>query len=312
MKKQIFVIIAAIGLLVLTAGCVEEISEEPEGQTSTPTASLSFYVGDEYVDDFRFINVTFSEIKLHNNTEVENESWFYVNTEPKEIDLKTLHESNATALINTIDVEIGNYTKLWINVTNATGVLNETGKNVTFTVPSGWLKVQQLNLFNVSRGNNSITVYIDLNKSIKSYHNGAEWKLTPVISSISHKHENQYKFQEKQEEKIKEIANSPPIVDIVVNDTALAKSNKVYVNADQLVWYNASGSIDADGTIENYTWDFGDGTMSYEADIIHVFELSNSPYKVTLTIKDDSDNESTQWFSVHINKTIGGQSNGQQ
>lgn len=312
MKKQIFVLIAVIGLVVLTAGCVEETTEESEGETSTPTASLSFYVGDEYVDDFKFINVTFSEIKLHNTTEVEDESWIYVNTDPKTIDLKTLHDNNATALINTIDIELGNYTKLWINVTNATGILNETGENVIFTVPSGWLKVQQLHLFNVSKGNHSITVYIDLNKSIKSYHNGAEWKLTPVISSISHRHENQYKFQEKQEEKIKEIANSPAIIDIVVNDTALGKSKQIYVNADQLVWYNASGSIDADGTIENYTWDFGDGTMSYDADTIHVFELSNNPYKVTLTVKDDSDNESTQWFSVHINKTPVGQGNGQQ
>jgi len=310
MKKKIFVLIAIVGLLVLTCGCVEETTEGPEGETQTPTASLSFYVGDEYVDDFRFINITFSEVKLHNRTESENESWIYVNTDPKTIDLKTLHDSNATALINTIDIEIGNYTKLWINVTNATGILNENNESVNFTVPSGWLKIQQLHLFNVSKGNHSITVYIDLNKSIKSTHGGTEWKLTPVISSISHKHENQFKFQENQESKIRNMANSPPVIDIVVNGSALGKSKKVYVNADELILYNASGSYDSDGTIENYTWNFGDGTTSYESEVTHSFEDSNSPYKVTLTIKDESDSESTQWFNVHINKTTGGQGPG--
>jgi hypothetical protein len=149
MKKELIMTILVIGSIVLTCGCVEETTEEPEGETPTPTGSLSFYIGDEYVDDFKFINVTFSEIKLHNRTEVENESWIYINTDPKTIDLKALHDSNVTALINTIDIEVGDYTKLWINVSNATGVLNETGENVTFTVPSGWLKIQQLHLFNI-------------------------------------------------------------------------------------------------------------------------------------------------------------------
>ena len=181
--------------------------------------------------------------------------------------------------------------------------MTETGENINFTVPSGWLKIQQLHLFNITKGNHSITVNIDLNKSIRSFHGGTEWKLTPVISSISHNHENQFKFEEKDESKIKNMANSPPVTDIVVNDNSLGKSKNVDIDAETPIWFNASNSYDPDESIENYTWDFGDGTISYESDVTHSFEDSNTPYKVTLTIKDESDNDSTQWFNVHINKT---------
>jgi hypothetical protein len=303
MKKELFVLMAIIGMIVLSCGCVEESTEGVEDETIPTTGSLSFYIADDYVDDFEFINVTFSEIKIHNRTEVDEESWIYINMDPKKIDLKELHDLNVSALINTIDIKIGNYTKLWINVTNATGILAETGENINFTVPSGWLKIQQLHLFNITKGNHSVTVNIDLNKSIKNYHGGTEWKLTPVISSISHKHENQIKFEEKDDSKIKNIANSPPVIDIVVNDNPLGKSRNVDIDADTAIWFNASNSYDSEGSITNYTWDFGDSIISYESDVTHSFEDSIIPYKVTLTIKDESDNESTQWFNVHINKT---------
>ncbi|MCD6361981.1 MAG: PKD domain-containing protein [Armatimonadetes bacterium] len=45
-------------------------------------------------------------------------------------------------------------------------------------------------------------------------------------------------------------------------------------------------SIDADGYIVNWTWDFGDGNISYEKDPVHKFKKSGK-YNVTLTVRDN-------------------------
>ena len=45
-------------------------------------------------------------------------------------------------------------------------------------------------------------------------------------------------------------------------------------------------SVDADGYIVNYTWDFGDGNTSYERNPKHKY-AKNGIYEVKLTIKDD-------------------------
>lgn len=306
--KKIIAMFVIIGLILMVCGCVEEGPKDEE-PLPAGTGSLSFYIGDEYADDFKHVNVTFSEIKLHEKMEDDTTEWIYILMEEKTIDLKTLHDQNVTALLNTVEIEEGNYSKLWINVSNATGVLAESDEPVNFTVPSGWLKIQQLHLFNVTKGNNSITVYIDLNKSIRSYHGGTEWKLTPVISSISLKHENQLEFKENDQSKIRNMANSPPTIDVVVNDSALGKTKKVYIDAGEEITFNASGSYDVDEDVITFLWDFGDGTTSDEPELTHSFADSNTPYKVTLTVSDDEDQSET-WFQIHINTTNNGSGNG--
>ena len=306
MKKKIITLFVVISLFVLISGCVEQTEEEQTEEETPNTSSTSFYIGDEYADDFKFINITFSEIKLHEKTETDNESWVYLNMEPKTIDLKSLHEQDATALINTVNIEVGNYTKLWINVTNATGVLVENNETVYFTVPSGWLKVQQLQLFNISNGNNTITVYIDLDKSIRYIKGLDEYKLTPVISKIEHKHENEFKFKEHNQSKIKNMVNSPPNIVAYVNDTAV--SNNIYLDADLNYTFNASGSYDIDEDNITFDWDFGDETTDNESIVIHKFAYSNKPYSVKLTVTDGKDT-SVERFNVHINKETGGQGN---
>ena len=61
------------------------------------------------------------------------------------------------------------------------------------------------------------------------------------------------------------------------------------------VTFNASGSNDADGTVRSYTWDFGDGTGTVQADgatTTHVFPDTPAlcievVYTVLLTVEDD-------------------------
>ena len=55
--------------------------------------------------------------------------------------------------------------------------------------------------------------------------------------------------------------------------------------------FDASGSQDLEGTITDYSWDFGDGTQPVDAGTdattTHTF-TARGPYTVTLTITNDS------------------------
>jgi PKD repeat protein len=51
--------------------------------------------------------------------------------------------------------------------------------------------------------------------------------------------------------------------------------------------FNASASEDKDGTIEKYTWEFGDGTVQEGKEVTHKYENPNL-YPVTLTVEDST------------------------
>jgi PKD repeat protein len=50
--------------------------------------------------------------------------------------------------------------------------------------------------------------------------------------------------------------------------------------------FSSAGSTDPDGTLTAYSWDFGDGATSAEADPTHFYALGG-PYVATLTVTDD-------------------------
>ncbi len=52
------------------------------------------------------------------------------------------------------------------------------------------------------------------------------------------------------------------------------------------ITFDASSSYDEDGSIVNYTWDFGDGNIGYGKVVYHKYS-KNDEYNVTLTVKDD-------------------------
>ena len=53
------------------------------------------------------------------------------------------------------------------------------------------------------------------------------------------------------------------------------------------ITFDGSESTDSDGTIENYTWDFGDGNTSYEENPVHSYN-SSGLFNVTLTVTDNN------------------------
>jgi len=74
----------------------------------------------------------------------------------------------------------------------------------------------------------------------------------------------------------------------------------IYTVNDFVVQFNST-SYDPDGYITNYTWDFGDGNISYEQNPVHKYARPGR-YKVTLRVKDDEGTicsfDSSQYINV--------------
>jgi PKD repeat protein len=82
------------------------------------------------------------------------------------------------------------------------------------------------------------------------------------------------------------------VMQVVINDPPIAQINgSNIVCPGGTATFNGKGSTDSDGTIVEYKWDFGDGSSSKTGkNVNHVYDEPGT-YKVTLTVKDDSDSK---------------------
>ncbi len=86
--------------------------------------------------------------------------------------------------------------------------------------------------------------------------------------------------------------NVPPICNVVLAGPG--------PNAGQLTFFDAGGSFDTDGSIADYSWDFGDGDMAAgPSGIIHSYTDPGS-YLLTLTITDDGGADSSCSLEVIV------------
>jgi len=76
----------------------------------------------------------------------------------------------------------------------------------------------------------------------------------------------------------KTVLNRPPIASF----TESAHN----VSTSEIIYFDASGSYDPDGTIVSYSWDFGDGNTATGVTTDHAYSLDGN-YTVTLTVTDD-------------------------
>ncbi|MDD3493628.1 MAG: PKD domain-containing protein [Candidatus Thermoplasmatota archaeon] len=253
----------------LLAGCLDQNAAEAK------TSMVEIRVGDMPTQDFTSINVTFSEVKLYSN----HTGWLSIATEPTTIDLLYLHMNNLTQQLGLTEVEVGNYSKLWIVVDNASGVLRDTNQTVYFDVPSGTLKIQHL--FVLQEGNHTITVDIDLDNSV--FARGDMYKLLPVISSLNVSYANGTQIHIRDRDRIRNMTeNRPPAIDIVVNGS---RGNHLSVWVNQTVVFNASGTFDIDSDTLTYHWDFDEGTVA-DTPVVEQTFTEKGTYQVTLTVSD--------------------------
>jgi PKD repeat protein len=72
---------------------------------------------------------------------------------------------------------------------------------------------------------------------------------------------------------------------------------QAYVN--QTINFFSNGSYDPDGIIMNYSWDFGDNTLSYNQNSEHIYTQPGN-YSATLTVRDNNNLSNTALASVYI------------
>jgi len=89
-----------------------------------------------------------------------------------------------------------------------------------------------------------------------------------------------------------EIWNQPP--------GAIFMFEPVNPTIDDIVYFNST-SYDPDGYIVNWTWDFGDGNMSYGEQVTHSYE-DDGIYNVTLTVLDNDLASNTTYILITVEK----------
>ncbi|TPH15591.1 PKD domain-containing protein [Litorilituus lipolyticus] len=68
---------------------------------------------------------------------------------------------------------------------------------------------------------------------------------------------------------------------------------------NESITFSSAGSVDSDGTIVSYLWDFGDGNTSTQANPNHAYTASGT-YSAVLTVTDNDNNQATDSSVVTI------------
>lgn len=126
---------------------------------------------------------------------------------------------------------------------------------------------------------------------------GEEWKiraynLNPVPCDVAARHDDGRTDEKSVKEAPDDCSNGGDI-----NSPPTANANGPYTGTTgDAVDFSSAGSMDPDGSIASYAWDFGDGSpVNIQANPTHTY-TSAGPYPVTLTVTDDegvADSDST-------------------
>lgn len=88
------------------------------------------------------------------------------------------------------------------------------------------------------------------------------------------------------------------------NPVAVANVSPTQANVNDPINFDASGSYDNDGSIAQYSWNFGDGTTSNQATVQHSYSQANT-YTYTLIVTDDKGATNQATGQVTISQTSG-------
>lgn len=292
-KMYKFFIIGLLAITLVLSGCVEEkvtdtggddtgdqdTGGDNGGATGEEMSFTTVTISDAPIDNFRHINVTFSEVKVHKSGNDNDSGWISFNMDPITIDMLYLHENNVSEVLGVANLTVGNYTQLWVVVDSATGILNETGEEIVFDVPSGDLKYKQS--FEIRQGNTTIDIELDLGESVLYVPQGGVAKLLPTPGKMRIEHGRDKDKKDKEDEDELEVDANGDYEAII----------------GEIIEFEGT----ATGGVEpyNWSWDFGDGNTSYEKDPEHLY-LVTGEYNITLTVTDDIGNTAIDETKAYI------------
>jgi hypothetical protein len=109
--------------------------------SSGEQGQMNFYVSDQQnaIDDFRYLNVTIDEVSLRGPAANGSNTTYAVDN--RTVDLTELKGDNAT-LLRTFDVPAGNYTKVFISISEVDGTLTD-GSSTDVKLPSSKLQLNE-------------------------------------------------------------------------------------------------------------------------------------------------------------------------
>jgi PKD repeat protein len=87
--------------------------------------------------------------------------------------------------------------------------------------------------------------------------------------------------------------NRPPVPYLAASAT--------FIDVGEEVIFSGNESVDKDGEIKRYFWDFGDGTNTTGKYVTHEYEEGGN-YTVVLIVTDDGGKKAVQTITVHVNE----------
>lgn len=179
MKNVLFVFASLIvlSLAITTVSCGK--SE----QTSEPNFRLLVSDEENAITDFDHLYINISSIGMHLSSGTGNESgeWFEFTPDVTKVDLRPLVDDNAM-IIWSGNITDGLYTKVFIYVDNARGILSggNESESVAIDIPSNKLQISRP--FSVNNVSTTSFVY-DINViATGNEHSGIDYKLEPQIA----------------------------------------------------------------------------------------------------------------------------------
>ena len=166
----------AVGLFVLTTGCVTDSASPPQDQGGrAPSAPRIEVLLTDAPGDFEAVWVNIASVEL----ESAEAGWVTLTDQPQKFDLLTL-QNDVTAALGGAELEPGMYGQLRLIVDSSSVVVD--GVESSLKIASGMETGIKINLDAAIEENMtySLTLDYDAHKSVKS--TGQGYLMTPVIS----------------------------------------------------------------------------------------------------------------------------------
>jgi hypothetical protein len=119
-----------------------------------------------------------------------------------------------------------------------------------------------------------------------------DW-LDDLVISHSYNRTGNYTVRLQIKDNLDAITTSDPILIRIVKLPTIKKLPVANIDGsysgfvEDILLFSSRGSFDPDGYITNYTWNFGDGTISYLENPKHSYSKSGN-YTVSLTVRDNN------------------------